>query len=92
LPARFTGDGALYECGLGSEQILLAQLVQRVSDQILACPGEYGEVSQVVLAVAMPPDAGSGRAQAMSGMAVSIVEEELLANRLFNQTVLTCSG
>ena len=91
FPARFTGDHALHECGLGDEQILLAQLVKRTDNQILTCPGEYGEISHVALAVAMPPDAGSDRAQAMSSMAVAIVEEKLLADRLFKQIVLTCS-
>jgi hypothetical protein len=38
----------------------------------------------------MPPDAGSNRAQAMSGMAVLIVEKKLLADHLFKETVLTC--
>lgn len=65
--------------------------MQRVGDQALACPGEPGKVSQVVLAVAMPPDAGCDRAQAMSDVAVSIVEEELLAELLYKETVFTCS-
>jgi hypothetical protein len=65
--------------------------VQRIGDNALAGPGERGKLSRVVLAVAMPPDAGSDRAQTMSGMAASIVEEELLANRLFEETVSACS-
>ena len=81
----------MHELGLSDEKILLAQLVQRVGDQILACPSEYREVSQVALAVAMLPDAGRDRAQAMSSMAVLIVEKKLLTYRLFKQTVLTCS-
>jgi hypothetical protein len=81
----------MHELGLSDEKVLLAQLVKRVGDQILACPSEYGEVSQVVLAIAMPPDAGRDRAQAMSSMAVLIVEKKLRANRLFEETVLTCS-
>jgi hypothetical protein len=44
-----------------------------------------------VLAVAMPPDAGSDRAQTMGGVTLLIVEEELLADHLFEETVLTCS-
>jgi hypothetical protein len=39
----------------------------------------------------MPPDAGCDRAQAMSGVALLIVEEKLLADRLFKKTALTCS-
>jgi hypothetical protein len=39
----------------------------------------------------MPPDAGCDRAQAMSGVTVLIVKEELLAERLFKETVSTCS-
>jgi hypothetical protein len=58
----------------------------------LRCYSPYfGDTGVVVLAVAMPPDAGCARAQAMSGVAVSVVEEELLADRLFKETVFTCS-
>ncbi|HTC58662.1 MAG TPA: hypothetical protein VK691_00915 [Solirubrobacteraceae bacterium] len=39
----------------------------------------------------MPPDAGRDWAQAMSGVAVLIVEEELLADRLFKELVSTRS-
>jgi hypothetical protein len=77
--------------GLGDEQILLAQLVQRLSDQVLAYPGKPGKFSHVALAIAMPPDAGCDRAQAMSGVAVLVVEEELFADGVFEETVLTCS-
>jgi hypothetical protein len=65
--------------------------VQRVDDQILAYPGERGKFSNVALTVTMPPDAGSNRTQTMSDMALLIIEEELLTDRLFKKTVLTCS-
>jgi hypothetical protein len=91
FPARDTGDGALHELGLSDEQIPLAQLVERIGDQILACPDELDKASQIVLAVAMPPHARCDRAQAMSGVAPLIVEKKLLANRLFKKTVPTCS-
>jgi hypothetical protein len=52
----------LHEFGLGGEQILLAQLMQRTSDQVIAGPDDLGKASQVVLSVAMPPDAGCDRA------------------------------
>jgi hypothetical protein len=77
--------------GLGVEQILLAQLVKRVGDQVFAHPGEKGKFSHVALSVAMPPNAGRDRAQAMSDLAVSIVDEELLADRLYQETLLTRS-
>jgi D-arabinose 5-phosphate isomerase GutQ len=65
--------------------------VEYAGDQVLACLGKLGKLSHVVLAVAMPPDAGSDRTQAMSGVALLIVEEKLLAGRLFEETGLTCS-
>jgi hypothetical protein len=65
--------------------------VKRAGDQALARPDELGKFSNVALAVAMPPHAGRHRTQAMSGVALLIVEEELLADRLFKQTVSTCS-
>jgi hypothetical protein len=65
--------------------------VECVSNQVLARPDEYREAGQVVLAVAMPPYARSDRAQAMSGVALLIVEKELLPDRLFEKTLLTCS-
>ncbi|HTC60976.1 MAG TPA: hypothetical protein VK691_12795 [Solirubrobacteraceae bacterium] len=64
--------------------------MQRAGDQVPAGPGELGKASEVVLAVAMPPDARRDRAQAMSGVTVLIVEEKLLADRLFKQSVSTC--
>jgi hypothetical protein len=77
--------------GLGDEQALPAQLVQRDRDQALACPSELGQLTHIALAIAMPPDTGSNRAQAMSDMVLLIVEQQLLADCLFNETVLTCS-
>ncbi len=65
--------------------------MKRTGDQALACPGEPGKFSDVTLPVAMPPDARSDRAQAMSDMALLIVEEKLLTERLFKETVLTRS-
>jgi hypothetical protein len=77
--------------GLGVEEILLAQLAQRLSDQALAYSSKYGKLSQIVLAVAMPPNASRDWAQTMSGMPVLIVEKKLLTDPLFKKTLLTCS-
>jgi len=65
--------------------------VKRAGDHTLAYSGQSGKFSDVALAVAMPPHARSDGAQAMSGVLVLIVEEKLLADRLFKETVFTCS-
>jgi hypothetical protein len=76
---------------LDLEQILLAQFAERVADQVLTYPRETGKLGHVALSIAMPPDAGCDRGKAMAHVAVFIVDEELRAECLYKQSILTCS-